>query len=795
MTATRVKFAMFCADVLGAVSDGDEDGEFVDRVVEGVEAEEYAKLFTRLVFEAMSEGSLEARDMFSRVLTLLEYESVREEFERLSGSVPAWLYLPWVSQMMALVQKAKYGASIVQLLAYVARAYPQAVIYPFMISSFGLEGEEADRMAAIDDALNIPARGEIEMFVRELNRTTHPKHRASQALRSLRAMVRTKDREAVVRYWVETVVPDVFDRSVATGSANKAFARVMGPLVKKAFGMDGAKLRKMKAEAVSEKAKELVEEIQGIGAKAGTDPGPGKHDLDVFSPWLAAFEAPFDATEAIHVPGQYSGDVAAPDVESLVRLVSVTPTTLVMRSMRLPKRLILHGNDEGETWWLVKGGEDVRLDERIQALFGVMNKVLAEDATCARRNLGVVRYAVVPMTPLLGVLEWVQNTKPVRGMIQDYLWKIQQERGAGGSSRGRSRSRGKGGQKKVILAWRKAEDAFRVGLLQGLSQKKDERPNWAKVVYPHVFQTQSASAVTTRYASAARQIPWDALRNSVLELAASPEAMLAVRSQLITSMAVSSICSYVIGIGDRHLDNFLLDLTTGAFVLIDFGHAFGSATQILGVPELMPFRLTPQFVNCLKPWNEHGVLKHTMRFTLEALQAARHHLLTVLDVFVKEPLENWSSDMNRLDREVRRELGKGPDAFSKAKLKAIKMKLSGYSSPAVMEYELRYSVHAKKPYMENLKKIIWARPDPSEPWFPKQGGAPAVRSGSSSLQSLARSRARSVGDVVVYPEGGRMRSGVGQRCKDVMQQVEVLLDHAGDENVLGRTYIGWGPFA
>lgn len=40
------------------------------------------------------------------------------------------------------------------------------------------------------------------------------------------------------------------------------------------------------------------------------------------------------------------------------------------------------------------------------------------------------------------------------------------------------------------------------------------------------------------------------------------------------------MCQYILGIGDRHLSNFMIDLSTGGVVGIDFGHAFGTATQV-----------------------------------------------------------------------------------------------------------------------------------------------------------------------------------------------------------------------
>jgi DNA-dependent protein kinase catalytic subunit len=81
-------------------------------------------------------------------------------------------------------------------------------------------------------------------------------------------------------------------------------------------------------------------------------------------------------------------------------------------------------------------------------------------------------------------------------------------------------------------------------------------------------------------------------------------------------LACFSISSYIIGVGDRHLENFLLDLSSGRLIGIDFGHAFGSATQYISVPELMPFRLTKQLTNFLLPLDTDGLLKHNMIHTL-----------------------------------------------------------------------------------------------------------------------------------------------------------------------------------
>ena len=71
------------------------------------------------------------------------------------------------------------------------------------------------------------------------------------------------------------------------------------------------------------------------------------------------------------------------------------------------------------------------------------------------------------------------------------------------------------------------------------------------------------------------------------------------------------VSNYVCGIGDRHLENTLLDTRDGSVVGIDFGMAFGMGTR-LSVPELIPFRLTPQFLAVFTPLDTEGLLKRCM---------------------------------------------------------------------------------------------------------------------------------------------------------------------------------------
>lgn len=63
--------------------------------------------------------------------------------------------------------------------------------------------------------------------------------------------------------------------------------------------------------------------------------------------------------------------------------------------------------------------------------------------------------------------------------------------------------------------------------------------------------------------------------------------------------------------------------------------------QFLPVPELMPFRLTRQFINLMLPLKESGTLQSVMVHTLRALRSNHELLVNTMDVFIKEPSLDW----------------------------------------------------------------------------------------------------------------------------------------------------------
>ena len=85
-------------------------------------------------------------------------------------------------------------------------------------------------------------------------------------------------------------------------------------------------------------------------------------------------------------------------------------------------------------------------------------------------------------------------------------------------------------------------------------------------------------------------------RHFFFEKFPTPAVWFEKRLSYTRSAAASSIGGYVVGLGDRHLQNILIDLQTAELIHIDLGIAFDQG-KLLPTPELVPFRLTRDVVD------------------------------------------------------------------------------------------------------------------------------------------------------------------------------------------------------
>jgi DNA-dependent protein kinase catalytic subunit len=146
--------------------------------------------------------------------------------------------------------------------------------------------------------------------------------------------------------------------------------------------------------------------------------GEGPQKLSAFSEWLDEYNSSniADPKNLIEIPGQYKNNIE-PQPENHTKVASINKTVLVLGSIRKPKRIEVNGTNEKSYYLLVKGGEDLRLDERIQQLFTIMNQIFAGDTDCRSRFINLKQFAVTPMTNRLGTIEWITDTVPMKKLI------------------------------------------------------------------------------------------------------------------------------------------------------------------------------------------------------------------------------------------------------------------------------------------------------------------------------------------------------------------------------------------
>lgn len=107
------------------------------------------------------------------------------------------------------------------------------------------------------------------------------------------------------------------------------------------------------------------------------------------------------------------------------------------------------------------------------------------------------------------------------------------------------------------------------------------------------------------------------------------------------SVATTSMIGYIMGIGDRHVSNILIDKSTAELVHIDFGIAFEQG-KCLPTPEQVPFRLTRDIVAPFGVSGVDGVFRKTCEKTMKVLRQNKTMIITTLEVLLHDPLYTWA---------------------------------------------------------------------------------------------------------------------------------------------------------
>lgn len=123
------------------------------------------------------------------------------------------------------------------------------------------------------------------------------------------------------------------------------------------------------------------------------------------------------------------------------RVVGFEPTfDLTTSGLHRPKIVVCLGSKGGRFKQLVKGEDDLRQDAIMQQVFGTVNDLLRNEDSIggdfihksvgasfikdSSRQLRLITYGITPLSPVSGVLEWVDNTMGFGEFMQDKGKKV-----------------------------------------------------------------------------------------------------------------------------------------------------------------------------------------------------------------------------------------------------------------------------------------------------------------------------------------------------------------------------------
>lgn len=122
---------------------------------------------------------------------------------------------------------------------------------------------------------------------------------------------------------------------------------------------------------------------------------------------------------------------------------------------------------------------------------------------------------------------------------------------------------------------------------------------------------------------------------------------LTARTAYIRTTAVMSIAGYILGLGDRHGENILLDATCGDTVHVDFNCLFNKG-ESFEWPERVPFRLTHNMATAMGPLGVEGIFRISCACTLRVLRNNIDMLMSIVRPFVYDPLVSWPRSPNSI---------------------------------------------------------------------------------------------------------------------------------------------------
>jgi len=758
-------------------------------------------------------GSSTIQDVLRILSAWLQFGHRRDAARAIAAglrTIPIEAWLDIIPQIIARLQTPKESVRrrLLQLIDNIGKAHPQAIIYALTVAT--KTNNQRRRQSALEGLAHMRLHSQVlvnqaVVISTELIRAAALRHELwhAQIEEAAKFYNDPKQHQTMLNILLplhaelergsETVKEMQFEAQFGQDLAQA------GTLIRR-FAAD-----RTKTDALAQAWNFYSQVYQALGKIVGTFT---KLDLEEVSPKLLAAR-----DLAVAVPGTYHAFRPVVCISSFNRYLNV------IESKQRPRKLRLTGTDGKSYQFLLKGHEDLRQDERAMQMFGLVNALLehpsgsgsnsdrasgstasgsggsggvadadlgfearspgyhsshyraalesvlaaaahqrlssasftltssgartanssaaaaaaaaaaayvanavpgsATDGSKSNSyggSLAIRRYSVTPLAPASGLIEWVEQTDTLFDLIKYYR------------------------DAKQILINIEHRIMYRMAPHLNLSTVIQRVE-----VFEHCLSATSGQDL--------REVLWLRTPNA--------DIWLRNRNNYSRSLAVMSMVGYLLGLGDRHPCNIMIDRVTGKVVHIDFGDCFEVAMQREKFPEKVPFRLTRMLINAMEVSGVEGTFRHTCDYVMREMRENRNSVMAVLEAFVYDPLMNWSSFVQKMTAPATTHTNDsaGP--------------MDGVANGVVQPGMARSVVGS---VMAHKRLFI-----------PEEDGVAGENSHRMAVSVLARVEAKLRGKDFPEPNGET-------KVLTVPEQVQRLIKQATDHVNLCQLYIGWCYF-
>lgn len=173
LAKAHMKLGQFCLHRLSELRP-EEDGDDA-QVMANAEELDLAGSALINVFQAMQCLDQEAINLIPQLVSLAaRYPSAAPTFTEHSEAAPAWVFLRWIAQLLAHLSKPSQAELVINILERIADQYPQAIFYPFQLTSEDLaqRREATPYMARLTQRLSGCAH--LHAFTEALDQLNYP---------------------------------------------------------------------------------------------------------------------------------------------------------------------------------------------------------------------------------------------------------------------------------------------------------------------------------------------------------------------------------------------------------------------------------------------------------------------------------------------------------------------------------------------------------------------------------------------------------------------------------------------